>query len=330
MLGAIEAKHAVQAYGHSPARVGAVQSCRVLLTLATSCLRSLLKPAGRSKPKLDLLDLPRFARQDLGLHGLTLSTDLLAGASRQRLESLRDQADKAACACLVLVEHAPQPFGDESDDLGDTAIERTELIIQAAHVLGCNAAAIVVGGPDNPEAFERAADRLRMAVERAEKLELNLLLVPGEGLTARPERVTELIKSVGRFRVMTFPDFERASTTPDAAAYLKRLTPYAGAVNASTTRFAGGETDVDYATITPGSVKHTGFDLGPMVEAIKGVGFDGALSIDYRGPGDVTLGVLRTRAALENLLYEPRPGEVDDDLLEELDDGPEEPEGTEE
>ncbi|MCC6286131.1 MAG: sugar phosphate isomerase/epimerase [Phycisphaerales bacterium] len=303
----------------------------MLLTLATSCLRPLLKPVGRSKPRLDLLDLPRFARQELGLHGLTLTTDLLAGASRQRLEALREQADKAACACLVLVEHTPQPFAEESDDLGDSAIERTERVIQAAHVLGCNAAAIQVSGPDNVDAFERAADRLRMAVERAEKLELNLLLVPGEGLTARPERVTELIKSVGRFRVMTFPDFERASAAPDAGAYLKRLTPYAGAVSASTTRFAGGESDVDYSTIAPGTVKHTGFDLGPMVDAIKGVGFDGALSIDYRGPGDVTLGVLRSRAALEGLLYEPRPGDDEiDDLLGELEDGPDEPDGAEE
>ena len=54
------------------------------------------------KPKLDLLDLPTYARNDLGLHGLNLSSELLAGVNRERLEKLRERADKAGCACLLL------------------------------------------------------------------------------------------------------------------------------------------------------------------------------------------------------------------------------------
>lgn len=218
----------------------------MLLTLNTSSLRTLLAPAkeaGGGKPALDLLDVPAFARETLGLHGLNVTTDLLKGADRARLAELRDRADKAACACLLLIETTPQPFADHSDDLGEQAIIRTERVIEAAHILGCNAAAITIAGHDDDEGFSLAVDRLQIAIEAAERRELNLLISPAAGITHRPERVTELIKQVGRFRLMTFPDFQTAFESGDAEAYLKRLTPYAGAVNASLIDFEVLESD---------------------------------------------------------------------------------------
>lgn len=218
----------------------------MLLTLNTSSLRSLLAPspgAGGGKPALQLLDIPAFARETLGLHGLNVTTDLLKGADRARLAEFRDRADKAACACLLLIETAPQPFADHSDDLGEQAIIRTERVIEAAHILGCNAAAITIAGHDDDEGFSLAVDRLQIAIEAAERRELNLLISPAPGITQRPERVTELIKQVGRFRLMTFPDFQTAFESGDAEAYLKRLTPYAGAVNASLIDFEVLESD---------------------------------------------------------------------------------------
>ncbi len=288
----------------------------MLLTLSTSCLRPLLLGAGSKKAKLDLMDVPRFARDELGLHGLTLSTDLLAGASRRTLEGLRERADKAACACLVLSETEVQPFGSEDPNAGDGAVERTERVIQAAHILGCNSAAVQVGGADNDSAFENATDRLKVALERAEKLELNLLITPTDGLTSRPDRVTELIKAVGRFRMMTFPDFERASKTDDPVAYLRRLTPYAGAVCASMVKFstAEGEDQPDWSALTDRSFEHETYAIAPLVDAVQSVGFDGALALEYRGKGDVTLGLLKCRAMLEAALYdEPDPEPADDD-----------------
>jgi hypothetical protein len=38
------------------------------------------------------------------------------------------------------------------------------------------------------------------------------------------------------------------------------------------------------------------------VNAVTAVGYDGTLAIEYRGTGDATLGVKRTRQALESLL----------------------------
>jgi sugar phosphate isomerase/epimerase len=271
----------------------------MLLTLTAISLRSMLTKGKSGKPKLDLLDLPQYARQDLGLHGLNLSTELLAGVSRERLEKLRERADKAGCACLLLIESEPQSFGDKSDAVGAAAVERAQKVIQAAHILGCSAAAVRASGADDATVFAKTAERLRKAVERAERLELNILLAPHEGLTATPERVTELIKKIGGFRVGTFPDFQAAAASADPVAYLRRLTPYAAVVSASTVKFAvekGGDDRPD------APAKHQPYALETMVEAILSVGYDGTLAVEYRGTGDATLGVLRSRYALERLM----------------------------
>lgn len=283
----------------------------MLLTLTAISLRAMLARNKAGKAKLDLLDLPQYTRQDLGLHGLNMSTELLTGVSRDRLEKLRERSDKAGCACLLLIESEPQPLGDASESASAAAIERLSRVIQAGHILGCNAIALRINGPDDPAVFQRTAERLRKAVERAERLELNVLISPSEGLTSTPERVTELIKKVGGFRVGTYPDFQAAAAVPDPVGYLRRLTPYASVVCAATQKFTieKGSADAEDAP-----VKHQPYELEPLVAAILSVGYDGTLAVDYRGPGDAKLGVMRSRAALERLLEgEPAPADEDED-----------------
>ncbi len=205
----------------------------MLLTLHAASLRPMLAPA-RGKPKLALADLPRFARQDLDMHGLNLTTDLLKGATRRVLENLRERADKERCACLLLIEPEPLRLADESDEIGGAGVERAKRVLNAANILGCNAAAISVESPDEDDFVDFAADRFRQIVETADKLDMNVLVAPRKGLTHRPERVTELIKKVGGFRVGTFPDFEAAMQADDPAAYLRKLVPYASVVCATT------------------------------------------------------------------------------------------------
>lgn len=275
----------------------------MLLSLSLSSVRSLL--TGKS-PRLRLRDVPEFTRDVLGLNGLTLTTDLLKGSTRSDLEDLRDRADKAACSCLLLTDPDPLPFASEDFDVGTTAVDRAHRVLRAAQVLGCNSAAISVAADDNDDAFDRAIDRLREAVELAERLEVNLLIAPAAGLTAKADRVTDLIKRVGGFRVGTLPDFVTAVESGDAVTYLRRLTPYAAVVMASTLEFAPPGEDADddapmslddlLADVVP---EHTAFDLQPLVEAVVSVGFDITLSLDYRGTDDPVDGLLASRSAVE-------------------------------
>jgi hypothetical protein len=68
---------------------------------------------------------------------------------------------------------------------------------------------------------------------------------------------------------------------------------------------------------------HEPYDLGAMVEAIASVGYDGSVAVDYRGDGDLTLGLLRSRSALELAIT---GGLAIAELLPELDEGEDEEE----
>ncbi len=214
----------------------------MLLTLNASCLRSQLMPTGGGAPTLTLTDLPQYTREVLGLGGLNLTTDLLVGADRRRLEHLRERADRAGCPCLLLIESEPQKLASDDPATADAAIKRMLRVIEAAQILSCTAAALRIVADDTDAALQTVWPRIRKVVDRAERLELNLLVTPMKGLTARAERVTEMIKKVGGFRIGTLPDFqfafESAGNIEGAVTFLRRITPYASVVLASTTDFA--------------------------------------------------------------------------------------------
>ncbi|MBL8758753.1 MAG: sugar phosphate isomerase/epimerase [Phycisphaerae bacterium] len=273
----------------------------MLLTLAATSLASKLKPSkggGGGKAALTLTDIPRFAREQLDLHGMVLSTSLLVGADRALLQKVVEAADKAGCPCLALIESTPQPVADP--DKAGPASERILRVVQAAHWLGCNSVAIPVEAPDDEEAMSDAAEVLRPILRRAEKLELNLCIASGKGLTGKAERVTELLKKVGGFRIGTLPDFDSAAASPEAGAYLRRLVPYASAVLASAHEFApAGKKGSGGGA---GGWSHKPFDLVEYVKTVSMVGFDGALAIDYRGDGDPVEEIAKARDMIRTVI----------------------------
>lgn len=214
----------------------------MLLTLNASCLRSQLLPSSGSAPSLQLSDLPQYTREVLGLGGLNLSTDLLVGADRRKLEQLRERADRAGCPCLLLIENEPQKLATNDPQTTEAAINRMLRVIEAAQILSCTAAALRISAEDSDAALQTVWPRLRKIVDRAERLELNLLVSPMKGLTAKAERVTDMIKKVGGFRIGTLPDFqfavESTGSVEGAVTFLRRITPYASVVLASTTDFS--------------------------------------------------------------------------------------------
>ncbi len=270
---------------------------QMLLTLTAHCLRSRLILKGKPKTGGDgiaLNDLPRYAREQLGLFGLNMSTSLLVGADVARLDSFRDAADKASCPCLVLTESEPQAFGVLDEDAGDAAVDRVIRVVRAANRLGCNSIGLLLTGEDDEDTFDHTVERLRSVLQIAERLEVNILLVPGKGLTEDPERLTELIKKVGGFRIGTFPDFQTASKSADPLLHLRRLAPYASAITASVVRFTPAKKGEGFV--------HEPYDLAQYVKTIESVGYQGTLSIDARGEGDPAEAVVRTKAILESLL----------------------------
>lgn len=300
----------------------------MLLTLAANALRSRLVPKkvrGTPPDAMAVTELPRLTRETLGLFGLHLTTPMLAGADLARLDAIRDAADKASCPCLTLTEQEPQHFCTENDKVGDGAVERVIRVVRAAHRLGCNSIGVSITGDDVGDAMDFCIERIRAVLSVAERLEVNILIVPIAGITADPDRLTDLIKKIGGFRVGTFPDFETASRQPDPALYLRRIVPYAAAVTVSCQTFkprAKGQPPA-----------HEAYDLGAYVKVLEAVGYTGTLAIDYRGAGDPIEGLRSAKSVLEGLLGPPpepvNPAGVLGMLaaLEEEDDEEEESEG---
>jgi sugar phosphate isomerase/epimerase len=292
----------------------------MLLTLTANALRARIAAGRKARPPegaLQVTDLPRFAREELGLFGLNLSTNLLVGADLKRIDSIRDAADKAACPVLTLVESEPQPMGTTNDQAGDAAVARCHRVVQAAHRLGCSAAGFSVLCKDHEDEQDFCIERLRQILSVAERLEVNVLLCPAPGITADPDRLTDLIKRVGGFRIGTFPDFEVASKAPDPIAYLKKVTPYAAAVTAAIVRFKPGK--------KPDECTHEPYDLWAYAAAVRSVGYTGTIALDSRGDQDPVETIKKGKALLESVVGPATEAEPidDDDLIGPDDSDPE-------
>lgn len=255
----------------------------MILTLETSAI--LRHWSANGSPGHSLLDLPAFAMKTLELRGLNIPASALAGWGWKDCDALRDRADKAGCPCLVLIEDAPLDLVAPDPAVIDDAQARVRRLATAANRLGCNSLALKVGAPDTDEAFERAARTLRRMLTSVERLELNLLLVPSEGLTDDPDRLAELIKRIGGFRIGSLPSFDHAAKHGDPVSVLRRLAPYAGAIHASVHDFSKAG-------------KHKEYDLAKCVHAIRSVGFTNTLAIEYVGDHDPLPAIEKARHVL--------------------------------
>ena len=245
----------------------------MLLTLSTGSLRRRLSSNGRSG--MSMFDVPEFVIRQLGLHGLNVQASMLSGWSLEDLDRFRDCADKAACPCLVLVEDAPLAFADKSEEVRSKAADRVRRVAVAANRLGCSAIAIHIDAPDSDDAFDAALAQIKNLMPAVERLELNVLIAPSNGLTSTTERLTSIIKRVGGFRIGSLPSFRAAAESGggDPIETLRKLAPYAGAIEASVEAFTRkGE--------------HKTYDLAACVSAVRSVGFVNTLAIDYCGDAD--------------------------------------------
>lgn len=257
----------------------------MLITLSAKSLARFLEPKG----DLSIQKLPAFVHDQFEIKGMTVQTCYLKGQSPEGLDRLRDAADKAGCPWLAMVEEVSHNLSNEDEEATAVTIDRMERVLRAAGRLGCSSVAMSIADPGStpdPEFTEEILlDNIRRILTIAEQLELNLLISPSPGITQTPEGLTGLIRRVGGFRIGSYPDFEAASAAADPGAYLRTLVPYAAAVTVATTEFGA-------------KGKHKGFDLSVCLEAVKAVGFDGNLSIEFRGEADPIAGIRATHEAV--------------------------------
>jgi sugar phosphate isomerase/epimerase len=265
---------------------------QILLTLSVGSLKTLVDSG-----EVPLEDVPAFAMREFDLRGLNIPASMFAGCSIEVFDRLRDNADKAGCPVLILVEEQPLLFAFETDEQRDATLERINRLAIAANRLGCNSLAVSCLAPrDDEDTFELTVDGIKDAIGKIEQFDLNLLLAPTKGLTHEPDRMTDLIKRVGGFRIGSFPSFGHAERTKDPNETLRKLAPYAGGIE---------------ATISTGK---KGVDIGEAIDSILSVGYLNTLSINLqttrKRPMD---GIRAARRSLAEAL-----GQLDEEDLEAL------------
>jgi hypothetical protein len=244
----------------------------ILLTLSAGSVVPLL--AAKDPRLTSVYDIPQFAATDLQLRGLNLPTSLLTGFGVPEIEKLRDQADRAGCPILLLIEDTPIDFTDRAA-AWTKSLDRLGRLGIAASRLGCPSVAVRVAAPDTDEAFEATTLGVKVALKALDRHEINLLLSPHAGLTFNPSRLTDLIKKIGGFRIGSYPSFAHAFATGDIEKTLRKLAPYGSSMSASVRGF-----DKDGI--------HDGYLLETCVDAIRSVGYANTLALDFVGLGTTT------------------------------------------
>jgi len=122
-----------------------------------------------------------------------------------------------------------------------------------------------------------------------ERQELNALLSPCPGLMHSTQRLTDVIKRVGGFRIGSLPTFGDAANQGggNPVEPLRKLAPYAGSIHATIVGFNR-------------KGAHAPFDLTECVTAIRNVGFLNTLAIEFVGESsDVVKTIEKARDVLQ-------------------------------
>ena len=237
----------------------------MLLTISSRSLQYVK----RAKQALQPMEIPDFAAEELGVKGINANTALLRGMGAKDLERLRDRADRARCPILVLVDEAALDFGP---DAGAASIARIERLGMAASKLGAPAVAVELSALPAAN-FDAYAANIKRSLVALDRFDTHLLLRPGSGAAGDPLKIAELIKKIGGFRIGSMPTFAHAAATSDPENTLRKLAPYAQAVEASIKGFSK-------------TGKHDAWDLAKLLDAVRTVGYQNTLCIDYAGKAD--------------------------------------------
>ena len=272
-----------------------VAQMQLLVTASVSAFRSRIESPNDS---LELVDMPRFAVGELGVRGLSIPASMLVGLDGTALERIRDEADRARCPTLLLFEDEGFDLGTADSATRAAAVDRIGRLARAASMLGCANLGIACTGPDEEVRFDLAAVALREVMQRIDRHDVNLLLGNHPGLTEDPDRLTELIKKVGGFRIGSLPDFRTAHDSGDYAGNLRRLAPYAGTIMATVSGSARGKRPA------AASKDKTPFDVVEGLRAVLAVGYQHAISLDHAGGKNAAAAIIAARERLER--YPPR------------------------
>lgn len=267
---------------------------------------SLHRMVGSKPGQISLLDLPRYARETLGIEALELVSYAFQGGDKAFsemkpwLKTLSKNAEAQGVKILLVMVDGQGEIGSVDEAKRLDAVERHKKWIDVTHYLGghsmrmnwTGAPETVVEDPVALRAFvERSVPGFHALCEYGEKRDTNVIIENHGGASSRPEALVQLIESVDHPRMGTLPDFGNFPPAVDRYMAIDLMMNYAHAVSAKCYDFdpnTGDETKLDYARLIDiVTLKH---------------GYHGYIGIEFEGDRlSEKDGVLACKALLERL-----------------------------
>ena len=242
---------------------------------------------------LKLLDFPDLAKKEFGLDAVEFNSPFFESRDDKYLRDLRKRADKAKVKVIGIAVDGMGDFTHDDPAERAAVLERMSEWFHVAKTVGSPAFRVNSGGKATAEnaavQLERCIEGYGKLAERGKKEGITVLIENHGGLSADPDNIVKLLKAVNSPFFKTCPDFGNFPKEVRIEGY-RKIAPFAFMCHAKTHEF-----DKDGNEIGVGVVPQ-------CVQALKEIGFDGYLSIEYEGKGDQIQGVHDSIKLLKKLI----------------------------
>ncbi|NIA15343.1 MAG: TIM barrel protein [Nitrospiraceae bacterium] len=242
---------------------------------------SLHRSMGEGKGKFPLLDMPKVAREELGIACIELSRTLVPSIEPAYLDKLsKNAADHDVYIHLIMV-NAEGELGAAEEGARNDAVVRHKAWIDAAAYLGCKSVRVNWGGAPKDivqdalgfrSFVERSVPAMRALCDYGDRKNVNIILENHGGASSCPEAVVQLMAAVDHPRFGTLPDFGNFPAEADKYLAVDLMMSFAKAVSAKCYDF------------DPHTGEETSLDFGRLIEIVVDKhGYSGYVGIEYEG-----------------------------------------------
>jgi L-ribulose-5-phosphate 3-epimerase len=267
---------------------------------------SLHRTIGEGEGKVPMLEMPRIAREELGIDAIELVSRMLVPFDKSfeeqkpYLDQLAANAKEHDVEILLIMVDGEGNIGGQTERQREEAVTNHKKWIDIANYLGCHSIRMNWGGAprnvmEDPEALSAFIDRsvagFTALCDYGDTKDINVIIENHGGPSSYPEPMKRLMEAVDHPRFGTLPDFGNFPEEVDIYEAVDVLMNYAKAVSAKCYDFdaeTGMETKLDYPRLIENVVdKH---------------GYNGYIGIEYEGSRLSEIeGIAACKALLEKL-----------------------------
>lgn len=242
---------------------------------------SLHKTIGRGENMVDMLEMPRMAREDFGIEAIELVSGQLSATDDAYFAKLKANAEAHNVKILLIMVDGQGDIGSDRERRREQAVERHQFWVDTAAGLGCHSIRMNWKGEprgvmEDPALLQEFIDRsvpgFQALCEYGDTKNINILLENHWGPSSYPDAVERLAAAINHPRFGTLPDFGNFPEEVDRYDATDRLMRFAKAVSAKCYDF------------DPDTGEETQIDFERMIRIVVDThGYNGYIGIEYEG-----------------------------------------------